>query len=704
MAAIGRIRKHSGLLIAIIGIALAAFVLGDLFKSSGSRKNIPVGIVNGEEITYREFNQNAEQNLENQRQSSQTGNLTDQQRFQVRKATWDQMVKDIILQEQYDNLGLAVSPDELYDLVQGTEPHPLMRQYFQDPNTGQFNPDMVRQFLGNLNQMDQSTRQQWLSLEKYIKEDQLQKKFNNLILKSYYLPDSLAKMNYMDKGKSADITYFGVKYQTVADDEVEVTDADYEKYYAENKYRFYNYEENRKLDYVIFEVNASEEDLQEIVKQVKNLYAEMEETSLEETPAFVNSVSDVPYDSSWKTRTDLSPTLEKALFDAEKGTSVDPYLENNAYRFAKLVDIAYRPDSMKASHILIAFQGAARAETSRTADEAQKLADSLHQVLKKNPSKFEALAKEYSDGPTGINGGDLGWFADGAMVPAFNKAVLETKKGNITQAQTQFGFHVIKVTGKKKPVRKVRIAEVVYNITPSSKTYQDVYMKASAFSGENPTYEAFNQAVEEQGLNKRSTPSLTKMTGSIAGLDEPRQLIRWAFDSETQLHDVSKVFEESDKFIVATLSEINPKGYLSLKAVKEQIQPLVLREKKAAVILKKIDETGATDIRTMANKLGAEIKKDERLSFNTDNIKGFGREPEIVAKIFNLEPGTTSSPMQGNMAVYVIQVNKFSFPPEIKNFTGTKKSMERDFLRNGRRIYESLQQQADIENNSTIAF
>ncbi len=175
MAAIGRIRKHSGLLIAIIGIALAAFVLGDLFKSSGSRKNIPVGIVNGEEITYREFNQNAEQNLENQRQSSQTGNLTDQQRFQVRKATWDQMVKDIILQEQYDNLGLAVSPDELYDLVQGTEPHPLMRQYFQDPNTGQFNPDMVRQFLGNLNQMDQSARQQWLSLEKYIKEDQLQK-------------------------------------------------------------------------------------------------------------------------------------------------------------------------------------------------------------------------------------------------------------------------------------------------------------------------------------------------------------------------------------------------------------------------------------------------------------------------------------------------------------------------------------------------
>jgi|AntRauTorcE11898_2_1112593.scaffolds.fasta_scaffold00118_23 peptidyl-prolyl cis-trans isomerase D len=706
MAAIGRIRRNSGLLIAIIGVALAAFVLGDLFKSGGSgrRQNTPVAVVNGEEIPYRDFNRQAEQNLENQRQRSNTGTLSDRERFSVRQQTYEQMVREILMEERYDELGIDVTTEELYELVQGSNPHQVIVNNFRDPNTNQFNPARVREFLANLNQMERAQRQQWINLEQYIKDDRKQQKFNNLITKAYYVPDSLAKMAYLEQGTTADIDYFGVKYQTVEDDEITITEEDYKNFYEENKHRFKNEKEQRNIEYVVFEVQATQEDINVIEKQVNELDEELAEIPLAEVPQFVNAVSDQPYDSSWKSRGELPARLENTMFTSDPGAKVGPYVENDQYHIAQLLETTMRPDSMKASHILIAYQGASRAQdVSRSRAEAQAMADSLQGVLKNNPSQFGALAREHSDGPTGAQGGDLGWFADGAMAYGFNEAVVNSREGDITLAETPFGFHVIEVTGKKKAVKKVRVAHIVRQIQPSGQTYQDVYTEASAFAGENNTYKKFENAIAEEGLNKRTTGFFDKSKFNIPGIDNPRQIVRWAFDEETELKDVSKVFEDEEKFIIAALIDQRKPGYMAMKEVKDQIEPLVRREKKAEIIIDRIEEkTG--DFNAMAMALGAEIRHYDNLRFNGQNLKGFGREVEVIAKIFNLEEGSTSSPIQGNMAVYVVKMNTISEPRAITNYQGTKSSMEQRFQRNAARIYQSIKESADVEDNTLVAF
>jgi len=163
------------------------------------------------------------------------------------------------------------------------------------------------------------------------------------------------------------------------------------------------------------------------------------------------------------------------------------------------------------------------------------------------------------------------------------------------------------------------------------------------------------------------------------------------------------VFEDEEKFIIAALIDQRKPGYMAMKEVKDQIEPLVRREKKAEIIIDRIEEkTG--DFNAMAMALGAEIRHYDNLRFNGQNLKGFGREVEVIAKIFNLEEGSTSSPIQGNMAVYVVKMNTISEPRAITNYQGTKSSMEQRFQRNAARIYQSIKESADVEDNTLVAF
>lgn len=704
MAAIGRIRQHSGLLIAIIGIALAAFVLGDLFKSGGGRRqNVPVAVVDGEEINYSEFSAQAEKNLENQRLQSRDGKLDDRQAFTIRQQTYEQMVRNILMNERYNDLGITVTTEELADLVQGKNPHPVIVNNFTDPQTGQFDANLVRQFISNLSQMDRTRRAQWLDLENYIRDDRENQKFNNLIAKAYYMPNALAEVSYTEKGTTANIDYFGVKYQSISDEEIEITEADYKAYYEENKHRFKSDKEECNVEYIVFDVKASKQDIDAIKSEFTELQEELAETALEDVPQLVNATSDVPYTDRWLAKGQLPPRIESNMFEGEPGEIVGPYIENNKYHLARLLETTMRPDSMKASHILIAYQGAARSQSTRTALEAKAYADSLYNVLKKKPGRFAEMAKTFSDGPSSTKGGDLGWFADGAMATNFNESVINTPKGKLDMAETQFGFHIIKVTGKKKPVKKVKVAQIEREINPSSQTFQQEYMKASAFAGENTKYEDFENTVEEKGLNKRSSGYFDAIKYTIPGIAEPRQIIRWAFNEDTKIGDVSKVFEDGEKFIVATLTDHREAGYLPLEEVKTQIEPLVKREKKAEKIIAKInDKTG--DFRAKAAAMGAEMMHYDDLRMLSYNLKGFGREIETIGKIFTIEEGATSEPIQGNMAVYIVKMNKVNQPNALTNYEGTKTTMEQSFQRNVARIYESIKESADIEDNTIIAF
>ena len=130
MAIIGRIRKHSGLAVILVGVAIAAFVVGDFGKKRMKSTN-EIGSVNGEAIPYPEFANKVEDAIQLQKENTGNEKITDDETFSIRQNTWNTEVKDILMQEEYDELGVAVSPDELFDQVQGRNPHRFILQYFK---------------------------------------------------------------------------------------------------------------------------------------------------------------------------------------------------------------------------------------------------------------------------------------------------------------------------------------------------------------------------------------------------------------------------------------------------------------------------------------------------------------------------------------------------------------------------------------------
>ena len=149
MAVIGTIRKQSGLLIIIVGVALAAFVLGDFLKPGSGRQAINIAQVLDEDITYSQFDARYEQNLDAQKRNQNKENFTSEEIFRLKQQTWDQIIEQIVLSNEYNKLGLVVSADELFDQLQGDEPHAYILQYFKDPETNQYDPELVRNYISD---------------------------------------------------------------------------------------------------------------------------------------------------------------------------------------------------------------------------------------------------------------------------------------------------------------------------------------------------------------------------------------------------------------------------------------------------------------------------------------------------------------------------------------------------------------------------
>jgi len=257
MAVIGTIRKQSGLLIVIIRVALAAFVLGDFLKpSGGGRRTVNIAEVLGEEVNYSYFDAKYEKNLNLQKQNQKKENFTAEEIFRLRQQTYDQIIQSLVLQNEYDKLGLVVTADELFEQIQGDNPHAYILQYFKDPETQQYDPELVRNYISNLGQMEPSNRQAWDDFVAAIEEDRYKTKYKNLISKAYFMPDTFLVADFNEKKTRAQVRLLGVRFNTIEDSLVTVTDEDLRKYYDKYKQN-YKQEESRDLEYVLFEVKPS---------------------------------------------------------------------------------------------------------------------------------------------------------------------------------------------------------------------------------------------------------------------------------------------------------------------------------------------------------------------------------------------------------------------------------------------------------------
>lgn len=699
MATLQKIRNNAGLLVSIvIGMALLAFILGDLLKAGGSifgTSRTEVAEIAGTSVPIQYFQQKIDENVENYKRNYGQSSLDQATMENVQEQTWEQLIREYVMQDEFDELGVQVSGDELFDMVQGNNIHPQIMQIpiFQNQETGQFDRNLVIQFLKSL-ELDPSGTNLglWTSFEKGLAQEQLNTKYNTLIQKGLFVTSAQAKKETLNKNTKINFDYVVVAYNTVADSVISFTEADVKEYYNKNLSK-YEQEEECEINYVTFPVVASQEDDTQTKKLVEELIPEFK--SVENVEQFVNLNSDTKFDAKYYSEEEL-PASIASLFNADKETVEGPYKDANAYKIAKVVNTANIPDSVEARHILIR-------PDQMGMEAAIALGDSLLDVVKKG-GNFAELAKEYSTDGSAQDGGNLGWFTEGAMVKPFNDACFFGKKGDKVTVQSQFGVHVIEVVNQAKATEKVQVAILSRNIEPSSKTFQTTYAAASKFGGSNRTYNAFMEAAGKENLNPRYA-KFGKNDKRVANLESPRSMIRWAFKGAEG--DVSEIFEFGDVYVVAAIKKLYEEGTAPLENVRVDIEREVKKQKKAEYLVSKIDaaKSGASTLQTIADALSTDVKESVNADLAAYSIPGLGFEPEVQGIIASLPKEQISNAVEGNRGVYVVKVKNVTTPAENVDYTKERSFLSTSISSRVRyEVYNAIKEASDINDNRSTFY
>jgi len=661
MAAIQYLREKAGVFVAaLIGLSLFIFVISDFFGGNRSarirqRKYYEIGQVSGERIMYQDYEQRI-QSLQEIYKLSGTTSFDEATLESIREQMWQQIIREKILDKNFNRLGIGVSTEELDELVLGNNPHPIVTQLFTDRQTGIFNKSFLINFL-KTTETDETAKKYWLFFENQIVADRMNTKFNNLIGKGLYITSRQAEFENNLISKSVDFSFIVKNYSAVSDTAVKVTPGEIQDYYNTHKEN-YRRSAQRDIEYVTFDINPSADDYkqaEEWIKRIKDEFA-----ASEDPEQFINTTSDIRHIGFYHPLSEIPDTLKDFVKKENRKEIFGPYLENNSYKLARLIDAGDRPDSVHARHILIS------PSAERTLTKARTVADSLLKVIKSG-RPFETVAKDNSDdNGSANNGGDLGWFREGVMVVPFNNACFTAKKGDIKVVETTFGVHIIEIIDVSPRVRKYNVGIIERKVVPSSLTTQKVYAEASRFASTNNTYEKFNKAVAEEKLNKRIATNVTPQQKSLPGLTQPRLLIMSLFQAEPGkiILDANQqaIFEIGDKFVVAYCTRATEDGPAPLKDVENDIRYLLIKEKKGELIaseLKNHIKSGKT-LEEIAGLSGSHVMEAKQINFNSYTVPGAGVEPALVAAATVAKEGTISGPVSGNNGVYLLAVNNIT--------------------------------------------
>ncbi len=361
MAAIGKIRQHYGILVIIIGVALLAFVLGDLMKTPSGNRNNDVAVVNGEKITYKDFENRAQQIITYQK--NMRGGLTRDDEFSLRRQVLDDMIRQIIMNKEYKTLGLTVAKDEVTDLFLGENPNQYVIQNFSDAN-GKFNKEAVAQTIASFGDMTPEAQEMWLNFENFIIEERVGEKYQSLLKHGFYLPKKLADRYNDNKNLKRSADVYAVRYVSIPDSTVVVTENDKKEFYKNNMKK-YPTDAMRGIDYVIFEVKPSAADKQAAKKFIEDLTDEFEKTDNVASFVNYNSDTDAPFDGTWKKVTDFDVELEDVIAKNEVGFVYGPYEYEGSYNAARILGKEKRNDTLWAQVAIVKREITASTDTDR---------------------------------------------------------------------------------------------------------------------------------------------------------------------------------------------------------------------------------------------------------------------------------------------------------------------------------------------------
>ncbi len=696
MALINKIREKSGWAVGFVALGLGLFMVGgDILGPNSAilgKNKTDVGEIAGELIDRNRYQDQIEE-IKYNYTINYGRNPSESEMFSIRQQAWEYLIVKIAFQKEYDALGLTITDDEKWDMVQGDNVVYDIKKAFTDPQTGQFQRDRLIAYLKQVKQLPPAQQASWYLFEKSLRPSRLRMKFDNLLVKTTYATEAEAKKQYLEDNSVAEIKYLYIPYYSVPDSTVSVSDSELQDYLDEHQTE-YQIEESRNFSYVSIPIVPSSEDTAFFQQEMELLKNDFKATTEDSIFARNNSDGDVFYS---RMTIDMLPDMLKANYsNLSKGDVRGPYFRNGMFTLYKITDIAEdTAGAVRASHILIKWKDPSDEEKAKAKAKAQRLLNKL-----RNGADFEELARENSEDGTAQNGGDLGWFSKGKMVKPFEEAVFGAKKKGLINRviESQFGYHIIKVT---EPVNKnvYYVAIIEREITPSDVTQNKAFRKADYFASSSKNYDDFIANAERDSLPVFNAEKVGKNDRRFNDIGNARSVIQWAYN-DAEIGNVSDVKELDDRYVVAVLTKITEKGPASLEDVRDQIELKVRNDKKGDVIISKLSEMeGTLDEVSETYGTDAKVYSSSDLKFTSNSLPAVGFAPLAIGTAFGLEAGTSSKPVKEESGIVVINVVNFTQAPEIADYSPYKSQLEQRMSSTASyRAAEAIKEFADIKD------
>ncbi|WP_010177234.1 peptidylprolyl isomerase [Aquimarina agarilytica] len=703
MAVLNKIRQRSFFLIMIIALALFAFIIGDLVRSGGfggQKAQKTIGEINGEEIKTSEF----QALVDNQRRSGSD--------MQAVRNVWNQKVNGLLTGQRANDAGIIVDREHLNE--------ELARRYANDPSLkdddGNFSLEKLQELILEMKETDRVRYNNWTNNEGEIAKDVAGNVYLNMVKAGLGATINEGELAYKMENDKINISYVQLPYTSVDDKEVEVSKSEILAYINAHKTE-YKRDAYADIEYVKIDEVATLEDEKAISTELAKLVNDSDEfnnvtkqtekvlgfINTKNVEEFVNENSAIKYVDKYEFKSKLNTDVATNLFDAELGKVYGPYKDGAYIKLSKLIAETKIPDSVKASHILVAYKGLqfAGPDVTRTKEEAKKLADSVLTVVSKKSSKFEELAASLSaDRSNKDKGGDLGYFTPGRMVPAFNDYVFENKTGDVGVVETQFGFHVIKIEDQKNIQKAVKIATIAQKIEPSEKTINEIYAKSTKFVID-AREKGFEAAAKEENLTTKPVTKMGELDENIPGIGKQRQIVRWAFDKETKKGAI-KSFDLPSGYVIAKLTAVEKAGLMNVEEASAKVSPILKNEKKAKILKAKISGASLEEIAKATNTT---VKSASAITMKNSTISGAGIEKKVVGTAFALDVNAVSKPVEGNKGVYVVKVTSKTPGQGLASYQGLANKKAEDEARKAQgALLSALKEKAEIEDKRAVLY
>ena len=677
MGAISKIRQLSPLALAIFAVLFIAFmVIGDSSCSSISQQsrqpeNISIAEVNGENIPLIEYEARVKEFEERTRQSGQEVDSK-----AVRQQVYDLMVSEVLRRQQANELGLVLTDEEIIDVMLINPPADL--QFFKD-STGRFqkelyqdlvtNPAKISEMMiaqGATAEQAEQERVNWVNtltqIEDGLRTQKIEEALRVAVGAAASIPSpAMAEEQYMMQNSTASVRYIAIPADLVSDEAAPVTDAEIEAYYEKNK-QYFEQRPARGIKYVTLRQEASDKDSARAVKRSQKLMSMFGTlpTVAERDSAFSKEMlANGGQTFDFQSGNDIDPALLMVLKSLPEGDVFGPLNLSDGIRYIRLDGMRDgETPVVRASHILINFDAGK--------DESKSEATAIMNRAKRGED-FGDLARQYSKDPgSGQNGGDLSFFGKGRMVAPFEEAAFAASVGEIVgPVETQFGWHIIKVTDRQ--TSEIKYSEIVIKPVMSNATLQQNIVRASKIEERITDGMSIDSVAADEGLDVNESPVFQRNTPF---LNTPR-ITAWAFEADKG--EVLRTTVDPYGIIIATLTEVRQAGIKPLIDVTDEIKRRLMQVKKLDNL--KILAKQVADACMSAGSMDAYRQVDSTLELrtmpnclNNGQLQGFGGEFAATNAAFTTPLNKISSPVRGDRAWFVLTVDSRT-PANAEAFT-----------------------------------